>query len=394
MANGATGLDDVRRGNLAAVLRLVHREGPVSRAWITARTGLNRSTVGGLVSDLATRGLVREAAPEVTNRVGRPSPVVEVDPEVAVVAVNPEVDAVTTAIVGLGARVERHERHDLGHPATPEETAEIAARAAAAVTDRRVAAIGLAVPGLVSEADGVVRWAPHLGWRDAPLRTLVERACGLPVEVGNDATLGALAEHLFGAGRGVDDLLYLNGGASGIGGGIIVGGATLGGHGGFAGELGQSIAGFVRADDRTSARGVVEDEVTREPLLGPLGLKGATEAELAVAVLGARDPAILGELARQRRVLAASLATAVNMLDPELIVLGGYLATLLESDPVDLQQLVHDLAFPAGTVGVRIAPAGLGDDRLLVGAAELALAGVLADPASLVGAGGIASLNA
>ncbi|MGN6324323.1 ROK family transcriptional regulator [Pseudolysinimonas sp.] len=388
MPSGATGLDDVRRGNLAAVLRLVHREGPVSRAWITSRTGLNRSTVGGLVSDLASRGLVREAAPEATNRVGRPSPVVEADPRLAVVAVNPEVDAVTTAVVGLGARVERRERHELGHPATPEETARIAADAVAAAAANgarvhRIAAVGLAVPGLVGEADGTVRWAPHLGWSGAPLRALVEAATDLPAAVANDATAGALAEHLFGAGRGVDDLVYLNGGASGIGGGIIIGGATLGGHAGFAGELGQSPAAFLRPEDRTSERGVVEDEVGREPLLRALGMRSATDPELAAALLEGDREDIRAELARQRRVLAATLATAVNMLDPELIVLGGYLATLLESDPAELGRLVREHSVPSGGVGVRLATAGLGDDRLLVGAAELALAGVLADPGSI-----------
>lgn len=383
MASGATGLDDVRRGNLAAVLRLVHREGPVARAWITARTGLNRSTVGGLVSDLAARGLVREAAPEATNRVGRPSPVVAVDPGLVVVAVNPEVDAITTAVVGLGARVDAHERHELGHVPSPEETAALAARVAAGIRDHRVAGIGLAVPGLVSEADGVVRWAPHLGWSDAPLRDLVEGATGRPAAVGNDATLGALAEHLFGAGRGVDDLVYLNGGASGIGGGIIVGGAPLGGHGGFAGELGQSIAGFADPADRTTARGVLEDEVGREPLLAALGWHSASEPELADALRTTDRADIRDELARQRRVLAASLATAVNLLDPELLVLGGYLATLLESDPEGLRRHVEELAVPVAAGGVRLAAAGLGDDRLLVGAAELALGAVLADPTSV-----------
>ncbi|GAA2072523.1 ROK family transcriptional regulator [Pseudolysinimonas kribbensis] len=383
MASGASGLDDVRRGNLAAVLRLVHREGPVPRAWITAQTGLNRSTVGGLVSDLAARGLVREAAPEATNRVGRPSPVVAADPRLVVVAVNPEVDAITTAVVGLGARVEAHERHELGHVPTPEETAALAARVVAGIPGRRVAGVGLAVPGLVSEADGVVRWAPHLGWTDAPLRDLVERATARPVAVGNDATLGALAEHLFGAGRGVDDLLYLNGGASGIGGGIIVGGAPLGGHGGFAGELGQSPAGFVDPADRTSARGVLEEEVGRDGLLAALGLPSATEPELAAALLATDRADIRDELARQRRVLAASLATAVNVLDPELIVLGGYLATLLESDPDGLRRHVEELAVPVAAGGVRLAAAGLGDDRLLVGAAEHALGAVLADPTSV-----------
>jgi predicted NBD/HSP70 family sugar kinase len=382
MTGGAGGLDDVRRGNLAAVLRLVHREGPMARAGITARTGLNRSTVGGLVSDLAARGLVREAAPEATNRVGRPSPVVAVDPGLVVVAVNPEVDAVTTAVVGMGARVERRDRHELGHPASPAETAAIAAAAARDVRGR-VAGIGLAVPGLVAVPDGLVRWAPHLDWIDVPLQALVEDAAGLPAAVGNDATLGAAAEHLFGAGRGVADLVYLNGGASGIGGGIIAGGSPLGGHGGLAGEFGQSPASVLRPDDRTSERGRLENEVARVPLLRILGLERATEAELAAAALGSDDPRVRDELARQRRVLAASLATAVNVLDPELIVLGGYLATLRQSDPAELERLVREATVPYAGAGPRIAAAGLGDDRLLVGAAELALAPVLDDPTSV-----------
>ena len=79
---------------------------------------------------------------------------------------------------------------------------------------------------------------------------------------------------------------------------------------------------------------------------------------------------------------AQALATAVNVLDPELIVLGGYLATLLASDPDELARLVAEVAVPYST-RVRIAAAGLGDDRLLVGAAELALAPVIADPSSV-----------
>jgi predicted NBD/HSP70 family sugar kinase len=385
MTGVAGGLDDVRRGNLAAVLRLVHREGPMARAGITARTGLNRSTVGGLVSDLAARGLVQEAAPEATNRVGRPSPVVAVDPGLVVVAVNPEVDAVTTAVVGMGARVDRRQRHELGHPATPAETAALAATAAADARDAgaRVAGIGLAVPGLVGVPDGLVRWAPHLEWVDVPLRELVEDAAGLPAAVGNDATLGAAAEHLFGAGRGVADLVYLNGGASGIGGGVIADGAPLAGHGGLAGEFGQSPAGILRADDRRSEAGRLETEVGRVPLLQILGLERATEAELAAAALSSVDAAVRDELARQRRILAATLATAVNVLDPELIVLGGYLATLRRSDPGELERLVREATVPYAGGGARIAEAGLGDDRLLVGAAELALAPVLGDPTSM-----------
>ena len=124
-----------------------------------------------------------------------------------------------------------------------------------------------AVPGLVRAVDGLVRNAPHLNWIDAPIRDLVERATGLPATVGNDATLGAVAEHLYGAARGIDDVVYLNGGASGIGGGLIVHGMPVGGAGGYAGEFGQNRPGIASDRDRRARDGVLEDEVSRARLL-------------------------------------------------------------------------------------------------------------------------------
>ena len=190
------------------MLRLVHADGAQPRSRITEATGLNRSTVASLVGELAELGLVTERAPDPTRRVGRPSPIVDVELGTVAVAVNPEVDAITLGVVALGGRVLHRERLAMDHVVTPEETAALVAvddRALATGTpwpDRRVSAVGLAVPGIVRAGDGLVRWAPHLEWSQAPLRDLVEDATGLPASVGNDASLGALAEHLFGAGRG------------------------------------------------------------------------------------------------------------------------------------------------------------------------------------------------
>jgi predicted NBD/HSP70 family sugar kinase len=376
--------DEVRRRNLAAVLELVHRTGPVSRAWLTARTRLNRSTVGDLVAELVATGLLVENEPEATNRVGRPSPIAATHPDVVAIAVNPEVDAVTIATVGLGAQVQDRRRVAFDVPPTPEQTADVVAGFVRGVTGRRIAGIGLAVPGLVREADGFVRWAPHLEWRDARLGELVQSASGLPTSAANDATLGAVAEHVFGAGRDVDDLVYLHGGASGIGGGIIVGGRRLGGRGGYAGEFGHDLAPFIDPADRVSTGGQVEDEIGRQRMLSVLGLRGASDDEL-VAAMHAPTPAVSAELTRQRRVLAAVMAGAVNVLDPQLLVLDGYLAMLRDTDPAALEALVAAHVVPSGEP-VPIVGTAAGDDRLLVGAGELAFARLLSDP---VGVGGM-----
>lgn len=382
-ANGT--IEGVRQRNLARLLRLVHAEGPLSRAALTETTGLNRSTVGDLVAELARAGLVAERAPDPARRVGRPSPLVVPESSVVVIAVNPEVDALDVAAVGLDQSIRVRERIVVDELLTPEATAaRVAERIAAwrddVLSDARIVAVGLAVPGLVRAADGLVRHAPHLGWVDAPVRDMVADATGLPVVVGNDATLGALAEHLYGAARGIDDVIYLNGGASGIGGGLIVNGMPVGGVGGYAGEFGQNRPGIATLADRRARDGVLEDEVQRSRLLSAVGLSRADDRELATALAAATAPDATAEIARERTILATSLANAVNVLNPSVVVLGGFLATLAELDPAGLAQAVAANSMPACAEDLEIRSAELADERLLIGAAEAAFEGLLSDP--------------
>lgn len=385
VADRAGTFDGVHRRNLSKVLGLVHYEGAMSRARLTASTGLNRSTVASLAGELVELGLAIELPPDPTNRVGRPSPVIAPHPEVTAIAVNPEVDAVTIAAVGLDGHIPVRERIEADHLVTPDETAALIAATierwrSGPLRTARIVAVGLAVPGLVRAADGLVRLAPHLEWSDAPIRTLVEAATGLPAAVGNDASLGAVAEHLFGAGRGVDDIVYLNGGASGIGGGLIVHGLPVGGAGGYAGEFGQNRPGIASPEDRRAADGVLEDEVSRSRLLAVAGLAAADEPTLAAALAASSSPEVEAELARQRRILSTALANAVNVLNPSLVVLGGFLATVAERDPSALLLGLAQQAMPAAAEQVEIRVAALGEDRLVIGAAELAFEALLADP--------------
>jgi predicted NBD/HSP70 family sugar kinase len=376
--------EGVRQRNLGRLLRLVHLDGPLSRAALTASTGLNRSTIADLVSELARERLVLERAPDPSRRVGRPSPVVMADPGVVAVAANPEIDALTIAAVGLDRGIRLRERIEVDHLLTPEETAQrIAGRIAAwregELADARIVAVGLAVPGLVRAADGLVRNAPHLRWIDAPVRDLVTEATGLATAVGNDASLGTVAEHLFGAARGIDHVVYLNGGASGIGGGLVVHGMPVSGAGGYAGEFGQNRPGIAADADRRADHGVLEDEVSRARLLDAVGLHSADEPTLAAALEAAGDAAA-GEVARQRRILSTGLANAVNVLNPSVVVLGGFLATIAAADLDGLTAMVREQAMVANGDDLEIRVASLAEDRLLIGAAEAAFTDLLRDP--------------
>jgi predicted NBD/HSP70 family sugar kinase len=299
--------------------------------------------------------------------------------------VNPEVDAVTIAAVGIDGGIPARERIEVDHLPTPDETAELVASAldrwrSGDLRDARFVGVGVAVPGLVRASDGLVRFAPHLLWSDVPIRALVEAATGLPTAVGNDASLGAIAEHLFGAGRGVDDVVYLNGGASGIGGGLIVHGRPVGGSAGYAGEFGQNRPGIDANEDRRAAGGVLEDEVSRARLLEVVGLDHGDEPALAAALAASDSAAVADEVDRQLRILATALCNAVNVLNPSLVVLGGFLATLAERDLGALERAVAAQAMPAASEGLEIRVAALGENRLLIGAAEIAFADLLADP--------------
>lgn len=384
MSGRATTVEGVRRTNLGEVLRLVHHVGPRSRAVITAETGLNRSTVSDLVARLAQAGLVEEHEPDPTRRVGRPSPIVVPRADVVAIGVNPEIDAIEIGAVSLGGRVRERVRVEAGKPDIAEVVDVVAQTVSAWRTDAlegcRIVGAGVAVPGLVRAADGLVRLAPHLEWRDADVAGPLGVALGLPVAVGNDASLGARAERLFGAAREHEDVVYLNGGASGIGGGLILHGRLIGGAGGYAGEWGQTAASLSDARDRRVEGGVLEDEVNRARLLAAAGLAGADEAGLEQALAAEGDVQVAEEVARQRRILAATLGNAVNVLNPSMIVLAGFLAALREAEPQAFDDEVRERALAASAEGLLLSSAALGADRLLIGAADAAFEALLADP--------------
>lgn len=380
--------DRVRQRNLSTVLSLVHRAQGVSRSQLTQATGLNRSTIAALVGELAESGLVVETEPPASNRVGRPSPVVTADPMVIAFTVNPEIDAVTVGAVGLDGTVHRRIRRETDRVPTAREAVALAADTIAAVRRELPAAarpvgIGVAMPGLVRRDDGLVRLAPHLGWVDEPFADLVRDATDLPTLSANDASLGARAESIFGAGRGVGTMVFLNGGASGVGGGAIVDGVPLAGVAGYAGELGHTLVNSNGVRCHCGAIGCLETEVGQQALLAAFGVARGDDDDLDALLASSRDSAVLAEVDRQVGFLAVALRNVINVFNPEVIVLGGFLGALHGVAGDRIAELATASALPGPREGVVIRRAELGSRRLMIGAAELAFAGLLADPAPI-----------
>jgi predicted NBD/HSP70 family sugar kinase len=385
-------LDQVRRRNLSTVLGLVHTNGSPSRAWLTRETGLNRSTIAVLVAELVQLGLVVEAGWDQTNLVGRPSPIIRPSGKRIAIAVRPELDAIDIGLVALDGTVIRRVQHETASVPTAREAVDIAAAVIAELLGEldasyRPVAIGLVVPGLVRETDGMVSVAPHLGWYDEPVAAMLQEATGFEVRSANDANAGAIAESTFGSGRGVSDFIYLNGGASGIGGGIVIGGELLRGASGFAGEFGHTLVNSDGIECHCGSTGCLETEVSRQPLLEALGLSTGEAERLDDALLaafepGATVPTALAELVeRQLGFLAIALGNAANSFNPRMIVLGGFLGSLYGAAPGFLEAAFRPRAMAATRDGLVIHRAELGSSILMIGAAELAFADLLGNPA-------------
>ncbi|GGM54903.1 sugar kinase [Longimycelium tulufanense] len=388
MASPPTGTrpDEVRRHNRAALLRRLHVDGPCTRAALATELGLNRSTIKTLVDGLAEADLVVERIPSQRHGAGRPSLLVVPRPKAAMVlAVDVGVEQLTVAAVGIGGAVLGRRRWGLVRgevrPADVVQRVAWARRELAAELGGEPTAVGVSVPGTARRSDGRVHEAPNLHWADVPLGDLLTAALRLPVQVGNDADLGALAEHTRGAARDAADAVFVTADV-GVGGGVISGGASLRGTAGSAGELGHMV---VRPDGRQcycGCRGCWETEVGEDAVREALGLPPDAGRPAILAEL--RDMADEPERAARRLAgvldwLALGLANVVNVLAPELVLLGGLLAALPPRLIDQVGAVVRRRSMVARASGeLRVVAATLGAEAALIGAAELAFEPVLA----------------
>jgi predicted NBD/HSP70 family sugar kinase len=385
--------ETVRRANLSAIVRELHADGPLSRSELVVATGLTRSAIRGLIGELAAADLVSEERAEPQGTPGRPSPVVSLNPGGAVVlALEIAVDSLAAGLVGLGGVVFELVRVDRpsGHASVAAIAADLA-ELAAAVRARRSSreplfGVGVTVVGVVRRSDGFVSMAPNLGWRDEPLGERIAEALDspAPISVANDADLGALVEHRRGAATGSDHVLYISG-EYGVGGGMIVDGMPLTGVAGYGGEVGHMPVNPNGSACRCGSVGCWETEVGEGALLRlaghpPGGGRGGVDAVLSEAEAG--SPAALSALDHVGRWLGIGLAGLVNVLNPQLVVLGGIFGRIHPFVSRTLEDELDRRALSAPRRLVRVVPATLGVDAPLLGAAELALEPLLADPAA------------
>lgn len=244
--------------------------------------------------------------------------------------------------------------------------------------ENEAAAIGVSFGGPADYQTGLVRLSHHVpGWENTPLQRLLEEAFGAPARIDNDANAAALGEHRFGAGRGVQHLLYVTV-STGVGGGWILDGRPFRGHAGMAGEIGHTVVDPNGPVCLCGKRGCVERLASgpymaqdlAEKLARPSGaLSGRDVAKMAAAGNAAAQEI----LQRGAWALGVGIGNAANLLNPQRVVLGGGVTKSGDAWQQTVRRAARETALPEITFDV--VPAALGDDAPLWGAAALAVVG-------------------
>ncbi|WP_328320550.1 ROK family protein [Kribbella sp. NBC_00382] len=387
MTNQTADHTDVRAANLAVVLGFLRANSPCSRAAIAAGTGLNKATVTSIVGDLIDRRLARETQ-QTQNHVGRPATLLVLDGS-AYAAIGMEISArglTAIAYDSAGGQLLRWHRTGPGAGAGPAKAiaalAALARRAIAAVhaSGRDVLGLTVGVPGLVNR-DGVVVLAAGLGWRDLELRKDLVAALGrpaFPVLVENDANLGALAEHRYGPYAGSANLILLSG-ETGVGAGVICDGRPLRGNLGYVGEIGHlrlkpdgPLCGCGRHGCLEAVAGIPAILARLEP--GDLpDADPQARTEQLVRRAEAGETATIDALAEVGTLLGQSVCGLANILNPELVILGGSYAALGRwlVPAVEKELIDGTLAPEAG--GCRVVASAFGHEATSIGAVARSL---------------------
>ena len=290
-----------------------------------------------------------------------------------------------------GAIVVRHSAETLAREGRAAVMNRLADALEHVASERRteIKGVGLSLASPVEPGTGVMYNPPNLGseWHlFTPIPMLQERL-SLPVYAENDATLGALGEHAFGAGRGCDNMVYMTV-STGIGGGIIIGGNLYTGTNGFGGEIGHMTIDQNGPLDNCGNVGCLE-ALASGTALARMAQERIEAGESSVMLefaggnIAAVDARIVVQAAQQDdalaqslmqevgRSLASGIITLMHIFDPQLIVIGGGLGQNLEMFMPTIEPEVKRRAMAHFQGAVPVAKSQLGDDVSLLGAAAL-----------------------
>jgi predicted NBD/HSP70 family sugar kinase len=369
----------LHRANLERVVRAVRLAGSLTQAEIARTTGLSAATVSNIVRELRDNGTVQVTP---TSSGGRRARSVALSGDAGiVVGVDFGHSHLRVAVGNLAHQVlaEQSEPIDVDASASQgfDRAEQLVARLveSTGIARDKVLGVGLGVPGPIDVETGTLGSTAILpGWSGINPRQELADRLGVPVQVDNDANLGALGELVWGGGRGVKDLAYIKV-ASGVGAGLVVDGRIYRGPGGTAGEIGHITLDESGPVCRCGNRGCLETFTAARYVLELLrGSHGDGLTIPKMVQLGREgDPGcrrVIGDVGRH---IGMGVASLCNLLNPSRVVLGGDLAEAGELVLGPIRESVSRYAIPSAAQRLSVVPGALGARAEVLGALALVL---------------------
>ena len=394
----------MRDMNLALILNTLRKEAPLSRATLANQTGLNKATVSSIIRELIDKEFVRELGTNTsTAEVGRPAINLELNPTAGyIIGVEIGVDFLSVVTTNFATEIvsRRYEStlKFFSQQAILDRVLFLLHESVQQVhnTGRPLFGIGVGVPGLVDISHGTLLLAPNLGWRDVPLRKIVEESLSVPVYVANEANLAALGESFFGAGQGSNFILYVSSGV-GLGGGIVLNGRLVEGATGFAGEVGHITVERDGLPCNCGNRGCWETVAGQRALFNRISIAvengrsswltnmiGPDWSRLSVPLIVAaahQGDAVTCEALRQTgEWLGIGIGSLINVINPQRVIFGGPLSLAHEYLLPVIQKTVEERVWSWVQERVEIVTATHAEDAAVMGGVAIVYRDVMNKP--------------
>jgi glucokinase-like ROK family protein len=380
----------VRQINLSLIMHSLRTDSPISRASLAQKTKLTKTTVSDLIKELNERGFVRELGMQ-TSRTGRPATLLTLNPAAGyIVSCEIGVGFVEVLVTDFAPQTIWQIKQPTASDISQDELiSQVLVLLHEAVERGKPSAdkllgIAVGVPGMVDHASGSILFAPNLKWRNVPLLALLEKeSFGAPIFVDNEANMAALGEHYFGASQGYNEILYLSGNV-GLGGGFLSNGQLRRGASGMAAEYGHMTVDMHGELCNCGNYGCLETKVSQNSLYKKvisLVESGETSiltektqgqwknlsVEMIVEAAQAGDQVSISSLEEIGHSLGIGIASLLNALNPEIVVLGGILSIASEFLFPVVNEEIQKRALLWSRESVKIVRAAHGSDACVKG---------------------------
>ncbi len=343
-------LQMMKQINKFIVLDTIRDHSPISRAEISAQTGLNKATVSVLVNEWIEERLVSETGLGESSGGRKPMMLLFEQRAGFAIGIDLGVNYIHAVLTDFNGTIAKEKRVPLTAFSVGEVLGKVRKTALSLIKQTPPSpyggiGIGIGVPGIV-DRQGNLLSAPNLGWERIPLLEQLQDEFGVDVSIDNEANVGALGELQFGAGRSVSNLLYISVGV-GIGAGIVLDGQIYRGGSGFAGEVGHMT--------------LLED--------GPLcrcGNKGCWETV-------ASEQAFAQDAAAAAAWLGIGIANLINVFNPDLVIIGNRISTAGDQVLRDIHHTLNSRSLPFQRNHASVVLSRLGARSAPLGAASMAI---------------------